>query len=280
VVPSKASSVESCQGYLPVDSRNVLPTVDVSPGPTVVFLFVMNYSAVSQVVTAFQPDPDWTFAFGLWDCQPGPVPIVVPAPPFGPVTGTAAGRAVAPGQGDAAGSWGSQRPGGYSMNSALEPRAALVAGLLVTCVATAASAGLNPNFTLPLHAKASSFEPCSGYLPVDCTNHLPVVNIAPGPTAVFLFVMSHAEVAGVQTAFQPDESWIFVFGLWNCRDGQLNAVTPAPPFGPAAGTIATAFNCVTGSSLAVVGRIFFIAGSNGCLEQIQSSYPFGIWAST
>ncbi len=164
------------------------------------------------------------------------------------------------------------------MNSVLQPRTALVAGLLATCVATAASAGLNPNFTLPLHAKASSFEPCDGYLPVDCVNHLPVVNIAPGPTAVFLFVMNYAEVAGVQTAFQPDGSWIFLFGLWDCQPGQLNAVMPAPPFGPTAGSIATAFNCLAGPQLAVVGRMFFFlnTNANGCLEQVQSSYPFGI----
>jgi hypothetical protein len=162
------------------------------------------------------------------------------------------------------------------MKSLLLPWAALAAALVSTGITTAAFAGLNPVFSLPLHAKASSFEPCDGYLPVDCRVNIPVVNITAGPIAIFLFVANYDAVAGVQTAFQPDPSWTFTFGLWDCQPGQLNAVTPGPPFGPAAGTITTAFNCLTGPDLGVIGRMFFVAGSAGCLEQIQSTYPFGI----
>ncbi len=78
----------SIAAVLPVDCRNVYPTVDVNPGPTVIFLFVMNHGGVAGVQTAFEPAPSWTFAFGLWDCQLGPLSIVVPAPPFGPGPGT------------------------------------------------------------------------------------------------------------------------------------------------------------------------------------------------
>ena len=162
------------------------------------------------------------------------------------------------------------------MKSLLLSRAALLAVLIATATAAAAVGGQNPQVTLPLHAKASSFEPCNGYLPVDCRTNLPTVNISAGPAAIFLFVMNHSAVAGVQTAFRPDPSWTFTFGLWDCQPGQLNAVTPAPPFGPTAGTITTAFNCLSGPALGVIGRMFFVAGSVGCLEQIQSSYPFGL----
>ncbi len=162
------------------------------------------------------------------------------------------------------------------MMSLLLPRLAVLAILFAACVGTPAFAGMNPTVTLPLHAKASSFEPCNGYLPVDCRTNYPVVNINPGPAAIFLFVMNYNLVAGVQTAFLPDPSWTFTFGLWDCQPGQLNAVTPGPPFGPTAGTITTAFNCLTGPTLGVIGRMFFIAGSVGCLSQVQSSYPFGV----
>lgn len=153
-------------------------------------------------------------------------------------------------------------------------RYAPVMALMALVLATTAFAGQNPQVTLPLHAKASSFEPCPGYLPVDCRAVQPTVDVPAGaPVAIFLFVMNYNSVAGVQTAFQT--SWTFTFGLWDCQPGQLNAVTPAPPFGPTGGTITTAFNCLNGPALGVIGRMFFIP-STGCIEQVQSSYPFGI----
>ncbi len=162
------------------------------------------------------------------------------------------------------------------MKSFLLPLATLAAALVVTGAAPAALAGMNPEICLPLHARASGFEPCAGYLPVDCVVNMPVVSVMAGPTTIFLFVSSYYAVAGVQTAFQPDPSWTFTFGLWDCQPGQLTAVMPGPPFGPAAGTITTAFNCLTGSGLGAIGRMFFVAGNAGCLEQIESSYPFRI----
>jgi len=162
------------------------------------------------------------------------------------------------------------------MNLLLLPRFLLVAALTLTIASTTAAAGMNPIVSLPLHAKASSFEPCNAYLPVDCMSVDPVVNVLPGPTAVFLLIYHFTAVAGVQTAFQPDPTWTFTFGLWDCQPGQLNAVTPGPPFGPTAGTITTAFNCLSGPDLGVIGRMFFVAGGAGCLRQVQSSYPFGI----
>jgi hypothetical protein len=157
------------------------------------------------------------------------------------------------------------------------PTTAIAAVVLASSAASAVSAdGMNPNVTLPLHAEASSFEPCDGYLPVNCNGIYPTVNIGPGPTSIFLLIWRYYSVAGVQTAFEVDPGWSFAFGLWDCQQGQLSAVTPSPPFGPTSGTITTAFNCITGPNLAPIGRMFFIAGSTGCLRQIQSSYPFGI----
>jgi len=152
---------------------------------------------------------------------------------------------------------------------------ALVA-TVAACVVGVASAGMNPDITLPLHALPSTFEPCDGYLPVDCEAYGPTVTIEPGPTAIFLLAANYNALAGVQTAFLPDPTWTFTYGLWDCRPGQLVTQTPAPPFGPTAGTVAIAFSCLGGPGLAAIGRMYFTAGSTGCLEQVESSYPFGI----
>ena len=140
-----------------------------------------------------------------------------------------------------------------------------------------AFAGSNPNFTLPLHAKLSQFEPCSGYLPVDCLGVRPTVQVETGQqVAIFLFVANYTQLAVIQTAFEVDPSWSFTFGLWNCQPG-LQEFPPMPPFGPTSGTMIYAFNCLTGGTLAALGRMFFVAGT-GCIGQVESSYPDGIYA--
>lgn len=154
-------------------------------------------------------------------------------------------------------------------------RYAPVMALMALLLATTAFAGLNPFATLPLHGKTSSFEPCTGYLPVDCRigGIRPTVDIPAGPVAVFLLVNNYANVAGVQTAFLPGPAWTFAFGLWDCQVGQLSAVTPVPPFGATAGSITTAFTCLNGPALGVIGRMMFANAGGGCIEQVQSSYP-------
>jgi hypothetical protein len=153
--------------------------------------------------------------------------------------------------------------------------------LMALCITTTAFGGANPQVTLPLHAKASTFEPCNGYLPVDCSGDpgaptRPTVNVAAAPIAVFLFINNYNNVAGVQTAFDWP-GWSLTFGLWDCQGGQLSAVTPVNPGGPTAGSITTAFNCVNGPALAVVGRIHLVpAGAPGCVSQVQSTFPGGI----
>jgi hypothetical protein len=154
--------------------------------------------------------------------------------------------------------------------------ASVAMALMALCLSTNAFAGANPQVTLPLHAKPSSFEPCTGYLPVDCVSTLPTTNVAAVPIAVFLFVYNHHNVAGVQTAFEWP-GWNFLFGQWTCQGGQLFAVAPANPGGPTAGTITTAFNCVNTTELLIVGNMHFVpAGTPGCISQVQSTFPNGI----
>lgn len=158
-------------------------------------------------------------------------------------------------------------------------RAPVMALVALFAASTAAMAGLNPQVTFPLHYKASSFEACTGVSPVDCTTNRPVVAATSGSAAaIFLLVHNTTSLAGVQTAFQFDGTWLLTFGLWDCQGGQLNAVTPAMPGGPTAGAITTAFNCVTTGGLIVIGRMFFTGPTAGCISQVQPTYPFGIHA--
>ena len=147
----------------------------------------------------------------------------------------------------------------------------------MSAAASSAFAGANPNFTLPLHAKVSSFEQCNGYLPVDCLGVRPVVEVETGqPITVFLMVANYAELLGIQTAFEVDPSWTFTFGLWDCQYAP-NENPPQPPFGPTSGTITAVFNCVTSGELLPIGRMTFVSGT-GCVGQVESAYPSGTWA--
>jgi hypothetical protein len=147
--------------------------------------------------------------------------------------------------------------------------------LFLSLVARPAYAGANPSFTLPLHAKVSQFEPCDGYLPVDCLDNRPTVDVAEGPVAVYLLVMNHCCLSLVQTAFDVDPEWTFSYGLWDCRFGLGPEIPPHPPFGPTSGTMIYAFNCVTTGELLPIGRMFFNA-KGGCIEQVESSFLYGI----
>jgi hypothetical protein len=154
-------------------------------------------------------------------------------------------------------------------------RYAPVMALMALLLATTAFAGANPNATLPLHGKSAFEFACTGYAPVDCLSNRPVVNVPAGPVTVFLFVMNYANVAGVQTAFTVPAAWAFATGTWNCQVGQLSAVTPAPPWGATAGSITTAFTCLNGPALGVIGMLLFSNAASGCVEQVQSSFPNG-----
>src|SRR6188474_1926776 len=81
--------------------------------------------------------------------------------------------------------------------------------IAMTAAAGTALAGGNPNFTLPLHAKVTQgYEPCEGYLPVDCLSVHPTVEVQSGQSvAIFLLVANAPELTGVQTAFDVDPSW-------------------------------------------------------------------------
>jgi hypothetical protein len=149
-------------------------------------------------------------------------------------------------------------------------------------VASSAIAGQNPLATLPLHYKASGFEPCTGIAPVDCTGQVgaatrPTIEAQLGqPACIFLLANNTTALAGVQTAFEFGASWVLGFGLWDCQPGSVTGTAPTNPGGPTEGTIAIAFNCVTTGTLQVIGRMFFTTPPTAnCISQVQSSFPFG-----
>jgi hypothetical protein len=136
------------------------------------------------------------------------------------------------------------------------------------------STGQNPDIRFPLHA-APGCNSC-GPIAVDCRSQRPTVSVPPNSsTTIYLMAVHHSALAAVQTAFRWDPGWVLFGSLFDCLPGQLNAVVPVPPGGPTAGTVATAFDCVTSGELLVLGRLIMKSGASGCLEQVASSYPFG-----
>jgi hypothetical protein len=134
--------------------------------------------------------------------------------------------------------------------------------------------GENAEFTLPLHAATSTYLPCSGYLPVDCLGNRPTTSIpGNGPVAIFLFVANYQRIAALQAGLSWDPSWTWAFSLFDCQPGQIEGIFRD---GPTTASGVTAFSCIEGPSLAVVGRIFFNAGNSGCLRFIQPPWPYGI----
>lgn len=154
----------------------------------------------------------------------------------------------------------------------------MVAIALGVCAAGRVNAGTNPDFRIVLHAKPSSFEPCNGYLPVDCISNPPTVNLpSTAPIAVFVLLFNYTAASGIQTAFQWP-GWSPTFFLWDC----LLACDFAPcstTMGPNAGLLEGDFiaGCVTAPALLMIGRMHFVpAGSAGCISQFIPDEPNGI----
>ena len=137
--------------------------------------------------------------------------------------------------------------------------------------------GANPNITLPLHATLD----CNACSPagVDCRDHRPNVNLpAHSNLTIYLLANNYSMLAGIQTAFEWHPDWVLLGAVFDCLPGQLATILPAPPGGATAGTLSTTFDCVSHGSLLVLGRLLMLAGSKGCLAQVESSYPSGSFA--
>jgi len=129
-------------------------------------------------------------------------------------------------------------------------------------------AGSNPYFTLPLHA-VSGFGNCD-FQPVDCLGNRPNTSVAPGEMAsILLLVANYSDVAGYSAGFEWDPSWSYLAVLLDCRPGQTGHFFPETN----SMGIVSAFFCVNGPALTVVGRIVFRVGQTGCLRFIEPPLP-------
>lgn len=150
--------------------------------------------------------------------------------------------------------------------------------LAVAGVSTQASAQCTGNncTSLVLHAIDTSFQSCD-VSPMDCSEgNRPVVDVTGfSALVVAVLVRNYETITGVQVAFDWG-SWIYTFSLWDCQGNQLSAVTPSGAGGATDGTIATAFDVISGGMLTTIGRMnFATAPASGCMELVESSFPFG-----
>lgn len=146
--------------------------------------------------------------------------------------------------------------------------------LMLSLAATAASA--NPLFCLPLHGydgtvgcDAGPLEYCSGPATVS-PNSL---------VTVLLLTYYFDSLASVQAAFEWDAGWTFLYSTWDCLPGQTTLAVPHSPGGAEAGTVYTAFDCLTEGGwfgpAPVIGRLFFMSGNGGCVRLVESAYLYG-----
>lgn len=156
---------------------------------------------------------------------------------------------------------------------------ALLALALLVSSASSAFGGANPDVTLPLHARFGQAENgCRDFQPVDCVNLRPTVNIPPN-TEVMIYLLMHnySQVQGVQTAFEWDPGWVPLECFLNCRPGSVWGWPDPCYYFEVEGVIGIAFNCVTGPALEPFGRLRFLSGPSGCIRQVQTNYPFGVY---
>ncbi len=135
-----------------------------------------------------------------------------------------------------------------------------------------ARGGENAGTLLPLHAEYTPYGPCLSMDP--CSGVVRTQVDSQSTVAIYLMVRNYSDISGVQTAFSWPQGWNFLFGIWDCQANQVSPVTPSGS-GPNAGTLTTSFDCLEDGGTSILGRLHFVAGTGGCLVQVDSSLPFG-----
>ncbi len=132
----------------------------------------------------------------------------------------------------------------------------------------------NVRTTLILHGSAGVDPTCASVANA-CDGAGPTVDVTgvAGPS-IYLLLGNYERLSGVQCAFEWDPSWALAFGLWNCQESALTAVTPQAS-GDSLGTITVAFNEISGGGTVGVGVLSFTSAGTGCISLVESVYPFG-----
>jgi hypothetical protein len=141
-------------------------------------------------------------------------------------------------------------------------------------VSQAAIAGPNANTTLVLHAVQTGYGTCDLADPCAGPGQPTVEITSPAEThAIYVIARNYEGIDGVQCAFDWDD-WILLFHHEQCLPQQLGS--DSGPIGPGSlyGNMTTTFDCITGGASAIVSRLHMIP-NQGCLEIIESSFPFG-----
>jgi len=153
-------------------------------------------------------------------------------------------------------------------------RHALVA-ICLLALCGAASAQENENFTVVLHARTpAGTGSCTASGLPDCLGIRPTTQVAANNEfRLYIFINNFSKIFALLTAFAWPTDWSIVgdeVSVFGCRGAtQAYAHVPVEPGGPLEGTLATAFDCVSGPGLAAIARIDFFASGGGCLTQLN-----------
>jgi hypothetical protein len=135
---------------------------------------------------------------------------------------------------------------------------------------------VNESTTLILHASAD-LAPCEAPQQggLNCIDQLPVVDVTGmALPEIFLYVRNYESLAGVQCAFEWPPTWTCLSNSWDCQSNQLAVVQPCGE-GPGAGNLATVFDPILVGAMTPIGMLIFGPTATGCLDIVESIYPFG-----
>jgi len=126
-----------------------------------------------------------------------------------------------------------------------------------------------------LHARP--FDPaatCSAPLAdgLDCAQQRPVVTCdSLSHVDIYVFAKNFESMRGLQVKFMWPANWVFEGWFGSCQPGSITVVSPVG----VERNLSLAFECTgNGVTLQPIGWLRMWTGPNGCLDVIQSDYPY------
>jgi hypothetical protein len=153
-------------------------------------------------------------------------------------------------------------------------RCASIGLIAMLCAGPAYS--INESTTIVLHANDGPTT-CEGpqQAGLDCETVMATVDATGMDLAMVMIYYRHYDDAVcLQCAFDWPASWTYAGTSWGCQTFQITVPQPSAP-GPVAGSVTTCFNVITGGMLAPIGAMIYASPGDGCLDIIESGYPFG-----
>ena len=141
--------------------------------------------------------------------------------------------------------------------------------VIVLCTFTAATGAAT---TIPLHVIPGLGQSCEEAGDPCATGTINLTLELGEYSTVIVYLKDYGTVSYLQTAFSWPADWQWA-GAILCQPGLGGG--PYGP-GPGIGTLSANFlNCLTGGVIRPVARFFLLPLSPGCVEQVESSYPYG-----